>query len=320
MRRTTWMMAALAIGLAGCMDTGRSADGLTGISDGGRCEAEWTTTLNLATGGREAVGEVAFAMTDGGVLATITTDPGWEIGDAYLGVGVDGAPPTWVVMNPEPWVTGWMTRIVLRHSLDGLARCGAALKIQVQANARAVGAPGHELASAFGPQDRGQWGWADFRPFCCPPPEEPGCTLTQGFWKNHPEAWPVTSLTIGPHTYDQAQLLALLRTPVRGDASVALAHQLIAAELNVAAGAAPVPAIADAQTWMSAHGGGAMLPYGVRASSPAGRMAVRLNEALTAYNEGRTGPGHCDDRGCADRDVDIDEDIDEDCDEDVDED
>jgi hypothetical protein len=27
--------------------------------------------------------------------------------------------------------------------------------------------------------------------------EENGCTLTQGFWKNHPEAWPVDLLTVG---------------------------------------------------------------------------------------------------------------------------
>ena len=27
-----------------------------------------------------------------------------------------------------------------------------------------------------------------------PSSEDGGCTLTQGYWKNHPEAWPVTSL------------------------------------------------------------------------------------------------------------------------------
>src|SRR5690606_22442671 len=35
----------------------------------------------------------------------------------------------------------------------------------------------------------------------CPPPPPPpptydGCTLTQGFWKTHPDAWPVDGLTI----------------------------------------------------------------------------------------------------------------------------
>src|SRR5207248_5902008 len=61
------------------------------------------------------------------------------------------------------------------------------------------------------------------------PAAKPGnkCPLGQGFWKNHPGAWPVTSLTLGRQSYTQAALLALFDTPPRGDASVILAHQLI---------------------------------------------------------------------------------------------
>src|SRR5688572_23676843 len=62
-----------------------------------------------------------------------------------------------------------------------------------------------------------------------------GCTLTQGYWKNHPEAWPVASLELGSVTYSKAQLLSIFRTPVSGNGLVSLAHQLIAAKLNVAA-------------------------------------------------------------------------------------
>jgi hypothetical protein len=62
------------------------------------------------------------------------------------------------------------------------------------------------------------------------------CPLGQGFWKNHTGAWPVTSLTLGRQTYTQAELLALFDTPPRGDASVILAQQLIAAKLNIANG------------------------------------------------------------------------------------
>src|SRR5262249_46034847 len=62
------------------------------------------------------------------------------------------------------------------------------------------------------------------------------CPLGQGFWKNHSDTWPVTSLTLGSQTYTQAELLALYDTPPRGDASVILAHQLIAAKLNIANG------------------------------------------------------------------------------------
>jgi hypothetical protein len=69
----------------------------------------------------------------------------------------------------------------------------------------------------------------------CPP-------LTQGFWKNHQSAWKDGSgMTLGSNFYTNAQLLTILQTPVRGDASVALAHQLIAANLNVDAGTDSTP-------------------------------------------------------------------------------
>jgi len=62
-----------------------------------------------------------------------------------------------------------------------------------------------------------------------------GCAFfTQGYWKNHPDAWPLDTLTLGTVTYSKDQLLLILRRPVRGNGLVALAHQLIAAKLNVA--------------------------------------------------------------------------------------
>ncbi|TGE27370.1 hypothetical protein [Hymenobacter metallicola] len=72
--------------------------------------------------------------------------------------------------------------------------------------------------------------------FCRPQPLH--CNYTQGYWKNHPESWPVSSLTIGTanplKSYTKAQLLDVLKTPVKGNGLIALAHQLIAAKLNVA--------------------------------------------------------------------------------------
>jgi cysteine-rich repeat protein len=62
------------------------------------------------------------------------------------------------------------------------------------------------------------------------------CVFTQGYWKNHPEAWPVSSLTLGTVSYTQAELLAILNTPVAGNGLIQLAHQLIAAKLNIANG------------------------------------------------------------------------------------
>src|SRR5437867_8489941 len=98
----------------------------------------------------------------------------------------------------------------------------------------------------------------------CPP-------LTQGFWKNHATAWKVTSLTLGTRNYTQAHLLVILETPPRGDASLILAHQLIAAKLNIAViGTDPskvAATIKDADTLL----GVGPIPEGVRASSTIGQ-------------------------------------------------
>jgi hypothetical protein len=65
------------------------------------------------------------------------------------------------------------------------------------------------------------------------------CVRGQGYWKNHPDQWPVTELQLGNVTYTQQQLLDILHQPVRGNGLLILAHQLIAAKLNIAAGADP---------------------------------------------------------------------------------
>lgn len=64
-----------------------------------------------------------------------------------------------------------------------------------------------------------------------------GCVLGQGYWKNHPDQWPVTQLQLGNVTYNQQQLLSILNQPVRGNGLVSLAYQEIAAKLNIATGA-----------------------------------------------------------------------------------
>jgi hypothetical protein len=68
----------------------------------------------------------------------------------------------------------------------------------------------------------------------CPPTP---CVRGQGYWKNHPDQWPVTQLLLGNNAYDKEQLLSILHQPVRGNGLVLLAHQLIAAKLNIANGA-----------------------------------------------------------------------------------
>ena len=93
--------------------------------------------------------------------------------------------------------------------------------------------------------------WFDI---CAEPPN--GCLAprTPGYWKTHPGAWPVSSLTLGGQSYSMLELMILLWSPPKGDASIILAHHLIAAKLNLAAGTDPTPvsdtiASADARPW-----------------------------------------------------------------------
>ena len=72
---------------------------------------------------------------------------------------------------------------------------------------------------------------------CECPPDDDICHYTPGYWKNHPEAWPVGSLMLGDTMYTMAELMVIFDTPTRGDATIILAQHLIAAKLNVLNGA-----------------------------------------------------------------------------------
>src|SRR5512142_1044636 len=80
------------------------------------------------------------------------------------------------------------------------------------------------------------------------------CTLTQGYWKNHPGAWPVSSVQLGSVAYSKAEALQILGRSVNGNGLVSLAHQLIATKLNVASGSTNAVAtqIADADAMIGA--------------------------------------------------------------------
>ncbi len=116
------------------------------------------------------------------------------------------------------------------------------------------------------------------------PPADPGCTYTVGYWKTHPSEWPVSQLTVGGVTSSAPSLLVILNTPPRGNATVILKHQLIAAKLNLVDGAdgSSIQATIDqADSCLSG------------ATSCTRATLISLAEALTAFNEGTTGPGHC---------------------------
>lgn len=122
-----------------------------------------------------------------------------------------------------------------------------------------------------------------------------GCTYTQGYWKNHLDLWPVNTMTLGTVNYDSGDLLAIFNaSPGNGQGAnglLILAHQLIAAKLNIANGADSTAISASVTAADALIGGLVCPPLGTGFLSSASVSA--LNAALTAYNEGTTGPGHC---------------------------
>jgi uncharacterized repeat protein (TIGR01451 family) len=145
----------------------------------------------------------------------------------------------------------------------------------------------------------------------CPPPPA-GCTLTQGFWKTHSTYGPAPSDAGWNNLPDQdgdataegpdetffasgktwiqlwgvAPGKAGTLSPARTGGYVALAHQYMAAVLNVANGATPTAAVTQAIADAAAYFSGAAT------TNPPSSLAT----TLTQFNEGTIGPGHCDDK------------------------
>ncbi len=103
---------------------------------------------------------------------------------------------------------------------------------------------------------------------------------TQGFWKNHPENWCTDSLALGNVIYNQEELLSILGLEIEGNGLVSLAHQLIAAKLNLACGASDEPCIDDADALI-----GDLVVPPVGAGHLPTETTSPLIECLTAYNE-----------------------------------
>jgi len=124
-----------------------------------------------------------------------------------------------------------------------------------------------------------------------------GCTLGQGYWEHHyPDNWPASvisgGLTLGTVSYTAAQLESILaQNPVAGNGLIALAHQLIAAKLNVANGA-DGSTIASAIASADALIGGLIVPPVGSGSLPSSATGT-LTSTLGDYNDGITGPGAC---------------------------
>ena len=90
--------------------------------------------------------------------------------------------------------------------------------------------------------------------FFTPAVAQPG-TGTPGYWKNHPEAWPVESITVGGVTYTKAEAIAWLKK-VGKDKTTTMFSSLVPAMLNVLIGngSCVSSTIADANAWMAPMG------------------------------------------------------------------
>jgi len=108
---------------------------------------------------------------------------------------------------------------------------------------------------------------------------------TQGYWKNHPDQWCAGSLTLGNVAYTKDELLDIFHLEVAGNGLVSLAHQLIAAKLNVACGVNPTGCIGDADAMI-----GDLVVPPVGADHLDTAVTSPLVECLTAFNQSPTDP------------------------------
>ncbi len=130
---------------------------------------------------------------------------------------------------------------------------------------------------------------------CPPPPTQ--CARTQGYWSSKPNVvWPSGYARTGvPFFSSGMNWQQVLDSPPRGSGYLILAHQYIAAVLNVASGTVQPSGIkttlAQAKAWFA----GGVTP----ASCPSGECATQKSWAavLDSYNNGTYpgGPKHCPD-------------------------
>jgi len=134
-------------------------------------------------------------------------------------------------------------------------------------------------------------------------PPSTGCTLTQGYWKTHSEYGPApydatwASLAGGadsPVFLSSQSWYEVFHTAPKGNAYYNLAHQYMAAKLNVLAGADPSAvssALASAEALFGAYTPGDIAP--LKGNDSLRKQFVDLASTLDDYNNGLTGPGHC---------------------------
>jgi hypothetical protein len=114
-------------------------------------------------------------------------------------------------------------------------------------------------------------------------------TGTPGYWKNHPEAWPVSSVTVGGVSYTKQQAIDILNSSVTKDKRYTMFSSLVPALLNVKIGnddSCVSEAIAAAQHWMTTYGPITDPAKAVAASSYAWKVGEPTHRKMDNYNNG----------------------------------
>jgi hypothetical protein len=108
-----------------------------------------------------------------------------------------------------------------------------------------------------------------------------------GFWKNHPDAWPVAEITIGEVLYARSEAIEIMSAHEKGDKTYSMFRALLAAKLNLLVGTEPTciaETVEQADEWMANYGPPGS---GVAGSSSAWEQGEPIKDRLDAYNNGR---------------------------------
>jgi hypothetical protein len=130
-----------------------------------------------------------------------------------------------------------------------------------------------------------------------------GCTLTQGYWKTHSDRGPAPYddawKNLGaleedtPFFLSGATWYGVFWTAPAGNAYYNLAHQYMAAKLNLLNGAATTPAVTAAISSAEVLLGSKTPAQVAGLKGTAKAPWVAAAGTLGQYNEGLIGPGHC---------------------------
>lgn len=255
-------LAAALLPLASVAATPASAQTVCAASGGVVCGTVFDDVNNNGTwdSGEPGIGGVTVTVYDGPTeIATVTTNPDgtYFVPTGFGDFTVVALPPSGTEASPS--------NVGSNDSVDsdGVFDTSSGTSVATHVS-------GDGFATDFG--------------FHTVVTSQPG-TGTPGYWKNHPDAWPVQTITVGGVSYTKAQAISWLGK-VGKDKTTTMFSSLVPAMLNVMIGnlgTCVSGAIADGNAWMATYG---PVGSGVAASSDAWAIGEPTHKTLDAYNNG----------------------------------